>query len=185
MAKVSSKTREEAGRLFLTGEMRLNSEIAVRLGVKAHTVGLWRRQEDWDGLQLKVDRRAAQMFVEKIATDRVTLAALVLGACEVNSQRRPARSRRWWALRPTLGRRSSLRRLARRRAWRPPQGTSVGRLHGTLFESSTAPAAVRGLRAHVVMRTPTRIASTIRTGRRSRRAGTKSFGGPACARRST
>src|SRR2546425_11486339 len=71
------------------------------------------------------------------------LAALVLGACEVNSQRRPARSRRWWALRPTLGRRSSLRRLARRRAGRPPQGTSVGRLHGTLFESSTAPAAVR------------------------------------------
>src|SRR2546427_9552143 len=39
--------------------------------------------------------RSAQMFVEKIATDRVTLAALVLGACEVNSQRRPARSRRW------------------------------------------------------------------------------------------
>jgi len=73
MAKVSSKTREEARRLFLTGEMRLNSEIAARLAVKAHTVGLWRRQEDWDGLLLKVDRRAAQMFVEKIATDRVTL----------------------------------------------------------------------------------------------------------------
>jgi len=73
MAKVSSKTREEARRLYLTGEMRLNSEIAVRLSVKAHTVGLWRRQEDWDGLLLKIDRRAAQMFVEKIATDRVTL----------------------------------------------------------------------------------------------------------------
>ena len=73
MAKVSSKTREEARCLYLTGEMRLNSEIAVRLGVKAHTVGLWRRQEDWDGLLLKIDRRAAQMFVEKIATDRVTL----------------------------------------------------------------------------------------------------------------
>ncbi|HEV8242931.1 MAG TPA: hypothetical protein VGQ07_02975 [Nitrospirales bacterium] len=73
MAKVSSKTREEARRLFLTGEIRLNSEIAARLAVKAHTVGLWRRQEDWDGLLLKIDRRAAQMFVEKIATDRVTL----------------------------------------------------------------------------------------------------------------
>jgi len=73
MAKVPGKTREEARRLFLTGEMRLNSEIATRLGVKAHTVGLWRRQEDWDGLLLKIDRRAAQMFVEKIATDRVTL----------------------------------------------------------------------------------------------------------------
>jgi uncharacterized protein YjcR len=73
MAKVSSKTREEARRLFLTGEMRLNSEIAARIGVKPHTVALWRREEDWDGLLLKVDRRAAQMFVEKIATDRVTL----------------------------------------------------------------------------------------------------------------
>jgi uncharacterized protein YjcR len=73
MAKVSGKTREEARSLFLTGEMRLNSEIAARLGVKAHTVGLWRREEDWDGLLLKIDRRAAQMFVEKIATDRVTL----------------------------------------------------------------------------------------------------------------
>jgi uncharacterized protein YjcR len=73
MAKVSSKTREEGRRLFLTGEMRLNSEIAVRLGVKAHTVGLWRREEDWDGLLLKIDRRAAQLFVEKIATDRVSL----------------------------------------------------------------------------------------------------------------
>ena len=73
MAKVSSKTREEARRLFLTGEMRLNSEIAARIGVKAHTVGLWRREEDWDGLLLKIDRRAAQLFCEKIATDRVTL----------------------------------------------------------------------------------------------------------------
>jgi uncharacterized protein YjcR len=73
MAKVSSKTREEARRLFLTGEMRLNSEIAARVCVKPHSVAVWRRQEDWDGLLLKVDRRAAQMFVEKIATDRVTL----------------------------------------------------------------------------------------------------------------
>ncbi len=73
MAKVSSKTREEARRLYLTGEMRLNSEIATRLGVKAHTVGLWRRQEDWDGLLLKIDRRAAEMFVERIATDRVSV----------------------------------------------------------------------------------------------------------------
>jgi uncharacterized protein YjcR len=73
MPKVSSKIREEARRLYLTGEMRLNSEIAVRLGVKAHSIGLWRRQEDWDGLLLKIDRRAAQLFCEKIATDKVTL----------------------------------------------------------------------------------------------------------------
>src|SRR5438445_2509067 len=73
MPKQLTKTREEARRLFLTGEMQTNSEIAARLGVKPHTIGLWRRQEDWDGLRLKIDRRAAEMFVEKIATDRVTL----------------------------------------------------------------------------------------------------------------
>jgi hypothetical protein len=73
MPKATSKTREEARRLFLTGEMTSNAEIAARLGVKAHTVGLWRRQEGWDSLRLKIDRRAAEMFVEKIATDRVSL----------------------------------------------------------------------------------------------------------------
>lgn len=73
MPKLATKTREEARRLFLTGEMQQNAEIAARLGVKPHTVGLWRRQEDWDGLRLKIDRRAAELFCEKIATDRVTL----------------------------------------------------------------------------------------------------------------
>ena len=73
MPKTATKTREEARRLYLTGEMSSNAEIAARLGVKPHTVGLWRRQEDWDGLRLKIDRRAAEMFVEKIATDRVSL----------------------------------------------------------------------------------------------------------------
>ncbi len=73
MAKAPSKVREEARRLFLTGEITNNVEIATRLGLKPHTIGLWRRQEDWDGLRLKIDRRAAEMFCEKIATDRVTL----------------------------------------------------------------------------------------------------------------
>ena len=73
MAKAASKVREKARRLFLTGELSTNAEIAAHLLVKPHTVGLWRRQEDWDGLRRKVDRRAAEMFVEKIATDRVTL----------------------------------------------------------------------------------------------------------------
>ena len=71
--KATARLREEARRLFLTGEMSTNSEIAARLGLKPHTVGVWRRQEGWDDLRLKIDRRAAQMFVEKIATDRVTL----------------------------------------------------------------------------------------------------------------
>ncbi len=73
MAKASPKTREEARRLFLTGEMDSNAEIAAHLKLKAHTVGAWRRQEDWDGLRRKIDRRAAAMLVEKLATDRVTL----------------------------------------------------------------------------------------------------------------
>ena len=77
MGRMLTKKREEARRLYLTGEVETNREIALRLGVKPHTVGSWRRQEDWDGLRLKVDRRAGEMFVEKIATDRVTLNLLV------------------------------------------------------------------------------------------------------------
>jgi len=69
----NSKKREEARRLYLTGEITTNAEIAARLKVKPHTVGRWRREEDWDGLRRKVDVKAAEMFVEKIATDRVTL----------------------------------------------------------------------------------------------------------------
>ena len=73
MPRTLAKTREEARRLYLTGELQTNSEIAHRLKVKPHTIGKWRRDEDWDGLRRKVDRRAAEMFAEKIASDRVTL----------------------------------------------------------------------------------------------------------------
>ena len=68
-----SRRRAEARRLYLAGEASSNAEIAVRLKVKPHTVGKWRREEDWDGLRLKIDRRAAELFVEKIASDRTTL----------------------------------------------------------------------------------------------------------------
>ena len=67
------KRREEARRLFLTGEVETNASIAARLHVKPHTIGRWRRDEDWNGLRLKIDRRAGEMFVEKIASDRVAL----------------------------------------------------------------------------------------------------------------
>ena len=73
MPKSRRRAREEARRLYLTGEVETNAEIAARLAVKPHTVGAWRKAEDWDGLRLKIDRRAAEMFVEKIATDRMTL----------------------------------------------------------------------------------------------------------------
>jgi uncharacterized protein YjcR len=70
------KTREEARRLFLTGEVTSNAEIAVRLGVKPHTIGRWHREEDWDRLRAKIDIRAAELFIDKIATERVTLNVL-------------------------------------------------------------------------------------------------------------
>jgi len=73
MAATHPKKREEARRLYLTGEMTTNTEIAARLKTKPHTVGRWRREEDWDGLRRKVDVKAAELFVMKIASDRVTL----------------------------------------------------------------------------------------------------------------
>jgi len=73
MPRTQRRAREEARRLYLAGDLDTNPEIAARVGVKPHTVGRWRRDEDWDGLRLKIDRRAAEMFVEKLATDRVTL----------------------------------------------------------------------------------------------------------------
>ena len=73
MNKATGKLREEARELFLTGQMATNAEIAARLRLKPHTVGAWRKQEDWDGLRLKIDRRAAEQMAERIATDRVNL----------------------------------------------------------------------------------------------------------------
>lgn len=73
MNRCLNKSREEARRLFLTGEMSTNAEIAAHLSVKPHTIGRWRKQEDWDSLLHKIDRKAAELFVEKIASDRVTL----------------------------------------------------------------------------------------------------------------
>lgn len=73
MPKSLAKTREEARRLYLTGEAPTNAEIAARLRVKPHTIGKWRREEDWDDLRAKIDVRAAQMFVDKIASDRTSL----------------------------------------------------------------------------------------------------------------
>ena len=73
MAKSHPRIREQARQLFLTGEVATNAEIAARLRVKPHTVGRWRRDEGWDDLRLKIDRRAGEMFIEKIASDRVAL----------------------------------------------------------------------------------------------------------------
>jgi len=69
----STRKREEARRLYLTGEATTVAEIARRLRIKAHTVGTWKKQEDWDALRIQIEKRAAEQLVEKLASERVTL----------------------------------------------------------------------------------------------------------------
>ena len=57
MASYSKTMREKARELYLTGEVLNVAEIARQLKVKPHTVGHWRKDEDWDSLRLKIDRR--------------------------------------------------------------------------------------------------------------------------------
>lgn len=73
MPRHNARMREEARQLFLTGEAPSVAEIARRVKVKPHTVGVWKREEDWDALRLKIDRRAAEQLVDKLANERVTL----------------------------------------------------------------------------------------------------------------
>lgn len=73
MARHSVRMREEARQLYLTGEVTSISEIARRIHVKPHTVTSWKRAENWDGLRLKIDRRAAEQLVEKLASEKVSL----------------------------------------------------------------------------------------------------------------
>ena len=75
MARHTSKTREKSRELYLTSEVTSLAEIARRVGVKAHTVGRWKADEDWDALKLKIDRRAAEQMAERIASERVSLNA--------------------------------------------------------------------------------------------------------------
>lgn len=65
-----SELRARARELFLTGEMDSNAAIARYLRVKPQTVARWRRAEQWDDLLLRIERRAAEFFVEKIANER-------------------------------------------------------------------------------------------------------------------
>ena len=73
MPKLRQRAREQARVLFLSGELSSNAAIARRLEVRPHTVGRWRREESWDELRLKADRRAAEKLVEQLATDRADL----------------------------------------------------------------------------------------------------------------
>jgi DNA invertase Pin-like site-specific DNA recombinase len=75
MARHTLKLREEARQVYLTAEVTSVAEIARRLRVKPHTVGRWKKEEDWDALRLKIDKRAAEQLVERLATERVNLNA--------------------------------------------------------------------------------------------------------------
>ncbi len=75
MARYARRKRAEARRLFLTNEVATVAEIARRLGVKPHTIAEWKRSEDWDGLRLRIERRAAEQLVEQLAGERVKLNA--------------------------------------------------------------------------------------------------------------
>ena len=67
------KKRETARKLFLTNECETNAEIARKLGLKPHTVAKYRKEEDWDGLKLKMNRNAAERMAERLTTDGVSL----------------------------------------------------------------------------------------------------------------
>ncbi len=73
MARHTVRMREEARKLYLTSEVTSVAELARRLKVKPHTVAAWKKDEDWDSLRVKLDKRSAEMLVEKLATERVTL----------------------------------------------------------------------------------------------------------------
>jgi hypothetical protein len=75
MARHGLSKRSKARQLYLTNELATAAEIARRLGIKPHTVGQWKREEDWDGMRLRVERRAAEKLVEQLAGDRVKLNA--------------------------------------------------------------------------------------------------------------
>lgn len=73
MSKAVTKIREEARRLFLTGQSTSNAEIARHLKVKPHTIGRWRKEENWDDLRIQVSREEAKKLAEQIVTDRIEL----------------------------------------------------------------------------------------------------------------
>lgn len=71
MSRARAQTRKEARRLFLSGEMETNSEIAAFLKVKAHTVGIWRREEAWDETRRKAEKNAAEKMAEAISSENI------------------------------------------------------------------------------------------------------------------
>jgi hypothetical protein len=75
MARHSQRLREEARQMFLTGEVTSISELARRVKVKPHTIGTWKKEEEWDALRIRIDQRAAEQLVERLATEKTNLNA--------------------------------------------------------------------------------------------------------------
>ena len=72
MKRATSALRKKARRLFLSGEMETNAEIAANLKVKPHTVGAWRREEGWDETRRKAEKNAAAKMAAAIASENVS-----------------------------------------------------------------------------------------------------------------
>jgi hypothetical protein len=53
--------------------MSTNAQIAAHLRLKPHTVGRWRKQQDWDGEKLAIERQVAEHLNSKIASERTGL----------------------------------------------------------------------------------------------------------------
>lgn len=71
MKRATTALRKEARRLFLSGEMDTNAEIAAFIKVKPHTVGSWRREEGWDETRRKAMAHAAERMAEAVGTQNI------------------------------------------------------------------------------------------------------------------
>ena len=62
-----SRSREEALRLFLTGEATTNTAIAARLKVKPRDVAKWRKVQDWKACKGRMLELAHRRLLEQFA----------------------------------------------------------------------------------------------------------------------
>lgn len=71
MKRATMPLRREARRLFLSGEMETNAEIAAFLKVKPHTVGVWRKEEAWDDTRRKSMKKASEEAAAAITSENI------------------------------------------------------------------------------------------------------------------
>jgi len=73
MSRAPARIREQARRLFLTSQLTTNAQIASYLHLKPHTVGRWRKAEDWDSQKLQIEQAVAEKTRQQLATERTAL----------------------------------------------------------------------------------------------------------------